>query len=103
MIQDIVSTDGSDLGLAQTDVMRAANILSVQIGELEYADDFGVDLKYFIDSEFKFQNSSFKSYLVQRLLTYQVNVQSVVESVEKLFTTYSFGVSDPVKSTELIL
>lgn len=96
MLKDIVSFTGSDLGVAQSEAPRAANILSTQIGSLEYATEMGVDLKYFLESEFKIQNESFKAYLVQRLLEQQINVIDVVDTVDSLYHDYTFGIGSSV-------
>lgn len=96
MIQDIVEVkDGSDLVLARSDIGRAANVLSVQIGELEYALSFGVDLKYFLVSEYEFQNQSFQAYLINRLVESQVNVVQCIEVVRAFMNTYTFRIGDP--------
>ena len=47
MIDIVSSIDGQDIGTFNTQTTRAANILSVQLGTLEYAQDLGIDLKYF--------------------------------------------------------
>lgn len=102
MNYDIVSTDGKDLGIAKTDVARAANILSVQLGSLEYALTFGIDLAFFLTSDFAFQNESFKAYCVERLLAHQVNVVNAIEVVNQLDKTILFSVGDNDTGTELI-
>jgi hypothetical protein len=89
---DIVSV-GSDLGLFDTDTARAANILSVQKGSLAYEPEMGIDLKYFLSPDFRFQNESFKSYLVQVLASYSINVSSVVETIEALAQNYAFNIT----------
>ncbi len=87
---DIVSI-GTDIGTFNTDVSRAANILSVQVGALEYAPNLGIDLNYFLSSDFSFQNESFKSYLIQVLANKGINVASVAELIDNLFTTFTFN------------
>jgi hypothetical protein len=89
---DIVSQTG-DIGLFDTQTSRAANILSIQLGSLEYAPDLGIDLKYFLSEDFQFQNESFKSYLIQRLADHAINVASLVDTVETLFRQYTFNLS----------
>lgn len=92
---DIVSTeDGLDMGLAKTEVGKAGNVLSVQLGNLAYAPTFGVDLKYFLESPHQFQNESFLAYLVQRLTEHQVNVTSVLDVKEALHAKYTFYVGE---------
>jgi hypothetical protein len=88
---DITSID-DDLGLFDTQTAQAANILSVQEGSLEYAPDLGVDLKYFLSEDFRFQNESFKAYLIQRLANYGINVASVADVVEALHRNYTFEI-----------
>lgn len=89
---DITSID-QDLGLFDTQTSRAANILSVQLGSLEYAEDLGIDLKYFLQEDFRFQNESFKSYLIQVLSTNGINVSSVDEVLESLYASYVFNLT----------
>jgi hypothetical protein len=91
---DIVSTiDGQDIGTFSTQTTRAANILSVQLGSLEYAQDLGIDLKYFLSENFRFQNDSFKAYLIETLASRGINVTDVVDQVEALFSTYNFNLA----------
>lgn len=90
---DIVSI-GNDMGFFDTVTVRAANILSVQIGALEYAPDLGIDLRYFLDEQFQFQNESFKAYLIQILSNYSINVTEVVDVLDRLSETYQFSVAD---------
>jgi hypothetical protein len=94
---DIVSV-GNDIGLFDTQTCRAANILSVQLKALEYAPNLGIDLKYFLDENFRFQNASFKAYLIEILANNSINVASVVDTIDKLFHTYSFNLSADDKS-----
>lgn len=84
--------NGEDLPVANSEAPRAGNVLAVQIGDLEYAQDFGIDLAYFLESEFQIQNESFKSYCVQRLLESNINVVNVQDVVRALFTEYNFQI-----------
>lgn len=99
---DIVGADSGGLEVYDTQVSKAANILSVQLGSLEYAPDLGIDLKYFLSEDLRFQNESFKAYLVERLANRGVNVTSVVETIENLFSEYTFNLSPPETTTGLI-
>lgn len=102
MNYDIVSTDGEDLKIARSDVSRAANVLSVQLGSLEYAPTFGIDLKFFLTSDFQLQNESFKAYCVERLLAHQVNVVNAIEVLRQLDKSFIFGIGDNDTGTGLI-
>jgi hypothetical protein len=94
MMDIIQIQSGSDLKLADTAVPKAVNIASVQLGSLTYAPTFGVDLDYFLNSDFIFQNSSFKAYIVQRLAEFNVNVSDVIQSINPLYETYLYKVQD---------
>lgn len=85
--------DGEDLGVQDTQAPRAANILSVQVQSLEYAQDLGIDLRYFLKADFTFQNESFRSYLVEVLANNGINVSSISETVNSLYQQLSFSLS----------
>lgn len=100
---DIVSAEnGRDLGLFDTQTTRAANILSVQLGDLEYAQDLGIDLKYFLSENFKFENESFKAYLIEVLAARGINVASVVDIVNNLYNNFIFNITPEENSSELV-
>lgn len=99
-MKDIIEcNNGADLLVLDSVVAKAGNVLAIQLGSLEYAKDFGVDLTFFLTSEFQFQNDSFKAYLVQRLTESQVNVAEVIDTLDKLFETYAFTVGEPDPSS----
>lgn len=102
MNYDIVSTVGKDLTIVRTDVSRAANVLSVQLGSLEYAPTFGIDLAFFLTSDFQLQNESFKAYCVERLLSHRVNVVNAIEVLRQLDKSFIFGIGDNDTGTGLI-
>src|SRR5690606_29515640 len=96
--------DGEDLVLGQSEAARAGNVLSIQLGSLEYAPTFGVDLTYFLTSDFQFQNQSFKAYLVSRVLQHQINVANVLDTVNALYEKYTFNIGNSTDAeTGLIL
>lgn len=88
-----ISGTGEDIRLYDTLVPRATNILNVQLGSLEYWPEGGIDLKYFLNEDFEFQNESFKSYLVEVLARNGVNVASLTENVQDLFTNLIFEIT----------
>ncbi len=64
----------------------------MQVGNLEYEPEFGIDLRYFLSEDFSFQNSAFKSYLIETLVNRGINVESVMETIENLSSTYIFQI-----------
>ena len=103
-MKDIVSVPpaSSDLGLFDTQTSKAGNILSIQLGSLRYAPDLGIDLKYFLDPDFQFQNESFKAYLIQVLANNSINVASVLESIDNLYSQYIFNLSPAESDGSLV-
>ena len=97
-MNDITSIT-TDLVVMDAQTPKAANVLSVQLGALEYAKDFGVDINFFIDENFTFQNESFKSYLIQRLAEHHVNVTQVIDTLENFFLKFGFTVGQPEEVT----
>lgn len=99
---DIVDFTPQGMQLYDTQAPRAANLLSVQLGALEYAQDVGIDLRYFLNENIKFQNDSFKAYLVQILAGRGINVASVIETLQALSSNYDFNLSPQDNSTGLV-
>jgi len=99
---DIIGADSDGLQTFDTQTQKAKNVLSVQIGDLEYAQDFGIDLRYFMTEGIKFQNESFQAYLVERLANNGINVATVTELVETLSEKYTFNLSPEETSTGLV-
>lgn len=100
---DIVSNGpGLDMGVFDTQATKAANILSVQLGALQYAQDLGIDLAYFLDEDFQFQNESFKAHLIQTLANSSINVADVITTVDHLFQRYIFNLTPGESGTGLV-
>lgn len=102
MIDIVTANDGQDLGIYDTQTMRAGNILSVQLGSLEYAQDFGIDLEYFLSEDVSFQNESFKSYLIEVLSNAGINVVSVDEVIQTFYTNLNINIGAEETSTALV-
>jgi hypothetical protein len=98
---DVIKID-SDIRIFDTQTSKAANILQTQLGTLFYAADLGIDLKYFLDPDFRFQNESFKAYLVQVLAENSINVSSVIETLDALSSKYTFELSPAETEDSLV-
>lgn len=99
---DITSSNASGMTVMNTQTFRAANLLGVQIGSLEYAPAIGVDLKYFLNEELKFQNDSFKSYLIQTLAGKGINVANLIETLEDLSAKYTINITPDETTSGMI-
>jgi hypothetical protein len=96
------SASGLDLGAVDTQTAKAGNILSVQQGALEYEQDLGVDLSFFLTDQFVFQNESFKAYLIQRLAYFGINVSTIDDTLETLYRQYTFNLVPEQSSGGLV-
>lgn len=94
MLDTLTPTQGEDLQIVNSIAPKAGNVVNVQLGSLNFAVGFGVDLKYFVSSEFQFQAESFKAYLVQRLTEHQINVSQVISVLDGFTQVNTFKVGD---------
>ena len=99
---DIISVDDSGMDVLDTQVQKAENALAVQRGSLDYAPDFGVDIGYFLTEAIRFQDESFKAYLVQVLANNSINVESLTEVMSALSTAYNINLTKEESSTSFI-
>ena len=99
---DIVDFNSKGMQIFDTQTEKAANILSVQLGALEYAKDLGIDLRYFLTEKIQFQDDSFKAYLVQSLASRGINVSSITEVLKALESDYNIKLSPEENSTGMI-
>lgn len=100
-MMDIVDVS-DDIVVYDTQTNKAANILSVQLGTLEYDQDMGIDLVYFLTEGVEFQNDSFKGYIVQQLAYRGINVIDVIDIVHDLFEEYQISISPEDTTTALV-
>jgi hypothetical protein len=91
--------DGGDMVVRPSAVAKAGNVLAVQVKELEYAPEFGIDKKYFFSSEFQFQDESFRAYLMNRLMQHGVDVYQVVTTTDLFKQSHAFEVGETIQGT----
>lgn len=101
-MMDIVGFTSEGMQTFDTQTERAANILSVQLGALEYAQDLGIDLRYFLTETIKFQDDSFKAYIVQALASRGINVASMIEVLNNLDSDYNINLSPEENTTGMV-
>lgn len=99
-ISDDLSAE--DLIMVESAAPKAKNILNIQLGSLEYAPKFGVDLDYFLRNPIKFQNESFKAYLIETLANNGINLASLDTVVHSLYSDYIFNLAPEENSTAFI-
>lgn len=100
-MRDIVLIeDGRDMRVEDSIVPKAANLLSSQLGRLIYAEDFGVDIAFFLDNPIVFENESFKSYLIQQLAQRNINTIDAINIVENLYAELTLSLQDNQDNNE---
>lgn len=102
MIDIVGQVEGGDLSIYNAQTERAKNILSVQIGSLEYEPTMGIDLVFWLNQDFRFANESFQSYLIQVLASWGINSASFTESIESLSRQYTFNLKPEENGTSLM-
>ncbi len=94
MIDALTPVQGKDLPVQNSIAPKAGNVINIQLGSLDFAPDFGVDLAYFITDDFQFQAASFQAYLVQRLTQHKVNVAKVINVIQGFMQNNTFTVGE---------
>lgn len=100
---DIIGFDSSGMSTYDTQTERAANILGIQLGALEYWPEGGIDLRYFLTEPVEFQDASFRAYLIQILASWGINVASLSTDLEALFSNYLIKLSPQENNSGLIV
>lgn len=75
-MKDIILFDSGkgDSVITDTDLYKADNLLHIQEGDLLYIPEFGIDLKYFFNPDFKVENIVLINYLQQQIAKWYMNV-----------------------------
>ncbi len=100
---DIIDFTEKGMQTYNTQTHRAANVLSIQLGALEYLPDFGIDLNYFLTETTAFQDESFEAYLVQALASRGINVAAIETVLKALDVDYNIRLSPEENSTGLVV
>lgn len=99
---DIDKFESGDIVFKDTNIHKASNILKTQLGSLAFNESFGVDVVYFLNRDLKFQNESFKSYLLQKLSENGIVISENYMLVDKFIQHIGFGVNNQENTTSLI-
>lgn len=103
MIKDVqYDAVKNDLVIVSSELPRAANLIDVQLGDLEYQPDWGVDLAYFLNPDYEIQAESFESYLLQRIAFWGMNVLDFVASQHKFTRDMIFRFGQPKEDNSLL-
>lgn len=92
----------NDLEFLSSELPRAENLISTQVGDLYYRQDWGVDLAYFLNPDYTIQAEAFESYLLQRIGYWGMNVINFVAEQGKFIRQMIFNFGEPRESNSLL-
>ena len=92
-----------DLTVFNSKIFKASNVLKVQLGDLFFQQNFGIDKKFFFSSEFVFQNESFKTHLVEKLSEWNVDSNISSDLARKFMRDIEIKINDNDESGRLII
>lgn len=101
MSKDIYLDNEGVLKTAKTDIYKGENILKIQVGNLYYAQQLGIDLARFIDPSVKIQPETFRAYTLQELVTQGVSIDTALKVEKQLDLDINYKVS--TESTKEII
>ena len=91
-----------DLVIVSSELPRAANLIDVQLGQLYYQPDWGVDLAYFLNPDYEIQAESFEAYLLQRIGFWGMNVINFAAKQGRFLREMSFNFGQPKENNSLM-
>ena len=90
-----VKSFGSDSAKdTKNDKYKALNLLAVQLREKNYAPDFGIDLDFFINSDYEITPKTFTTHILKRLSDYAVAVDRVENVVDDFILSAKINIKD---------
>lgn len=72
--------------IVDTNLFKARNVLITQLGSLYYQPELGINIEMFITSGIAFQESVFRTHVIEQLIANNV-VLSSLEPIAELFET----------------
>lgn len=102
-MRDIVAIEmGKDLRIGESVAPKARNVAKVQRGSLEYAPEFGSDMRYFLEAPVEFQTAALMAHIVESLAKNQIGVSEAKEVLEEFETKFEFLVSESTTTEGLV-
>lgn len=103
MIKDVhYSSLHNDLEFVASELPRAENLITTQLGDLVYQPDWGVDLAYFLNPNYTIQAEAFESYLLQRIGFWGMNVLEFIAKQSKFIREMIFNFGEPTENNNLM-
>ena len=92
----------NDLEFVASELLRAENLITTQLGDLVYQPDWGVDLAYFVNPNYTIQAEAFESYLLQRIGFWGMNVLEFIAKQSKFIREMIFNFGEPTENNNLM-
>lgn len=92
----------NDLDFLVSELPRAENLITTQLGDLQYQPDWGVDLAYFLDPDYTIQAEAFEAYLLQRIGFWGMNVLNFIAKQQKFIREMIFNFGEPKENNSLM-
>lgn len=65
-----------------SDIFKANNILTTQIGSLYFLPEFGIDIDLFFSQDYSIQFESFQSYITDKMVQAGINISKINTSID---------------------
>lgn len=85
----------NDLEFLESELPRAENLITTQLGQLVYQPGWGVDLAYFLNPDITIQAEAFENYLLQRIGFWGMNVLTFVAKEQTFIRQLIFNFAHP--------
>ncbi len=92
----------NDLEFFASELPRAENLITTQIGDLYYRPDWGVDLAYFLNPDYTIQAEAFEAYLLQRIGVWGMNVIDFMARQRQFIREMIFNFGEPKESNAIM-
>lgn len=92
----------NDLEFLPSELPRAENLITTQLGDLFYQPDWGVDLAYFLDPNYTIQAEAFESYLLQKMGFWGMNILNFIAKQQKFIRQMIFNFGAPKGNDTMI-
>lgn len=86
------NAESQDFVVKATDVYKANNICSVQLGRLNGGPDIGIDFDKFVKGELEFSTTTFRAHVLNQLTVLNCQVTRVDVQQNDLDGTITIGV-----------
>jgi len=92
MIDFYTFEDGGQI--LETDVFKAENLLSTNIGSLYFLPLFGISMDLFFDQDYNIQFESFSAYITDTMVNFGIDILSTRKQIDKFISELIMNIGD---------